>query len=162
VRRGVVQGDIFSPLCFIVALEAIFRRHDCKIGDGIRLPCKNAKNGYITVAQLAYADDTDLLCKDCEEASRRTTSISAGGRADADMHAHNKVKTEAMIHEQCVKIDTPTEEDIIAEKFEHACEYCASTARPSPRMLACACIRQDGAARPKLRPLRRSSRSRAS
>jgi ribonuclease HI len=124
VRRGVVQGDIFSPLCFIVALEAIFRRHDCKTGDGIRLPCKNAKNGYITVAQLAYADDTDLLCKDCEEASRRTTSISAGGRADADMHAH-KVKTEAMIHEQCVKIDTPTEEDIIAEKFEHACEYCA-------------------------------------
>ena len=27
VRRGVIQGDIFSPLCFIVALEAIMRKH---------------------------------------------------------------------------------------------------------------------------------------
>ena len=27
IRRGVVQGGIFSPLCFIIALELIMRRH---------------------------------------------------------------------------------------------------------------------------------------
>ena len=28
VRRGVVQGDITSPIYFIIALEAILRRYD--------------------------------------------------------------------------------------------------------------------------------------
>ena len=27
VKRGVVQGDIFSPWCFIIALELLMRRH---------------------------------------------------------------------------------------------------------------------------------------
>ena len=38
VRRGVVQGDIFSPLCFIVALDCIFLRHDKEEGIAMTAP----------------------------------------------------------------------------------------------------------------------------
>ncbi len=137
VRRGVVQGDIFSPLCFIVALEAIFRRHDCGANDGIKLPCTEGSvtqgdgeasfrplgaKGFIKISQLAYADDADLICKDCNEATRRVTSISVGSREDADMNVH-KVKTEVQTHERATKLPTPTEDEI-AEVCEHVCEFC--------------------------------------
>ena len=36
VRRGVLQGDIFSPLCFIVALSRIMEVHDAT-GGGLTL-----------------------------------------------------------------------------------------------------------------------------
>lgn len=37
VDRGVVQGDIFSPLCFIIAFQQIMKLHDNQAGEGIRL-----------------------------------------------------------------------------------------------------------------------------
>ena len=37
VRRGVIQGDITSPLFFILALELILRRHDDIKGKGVPL-----------------------------------------------------------------------------------------------------------------------------
>ena len=35
INRGVVQGDILSPLYFILALEMILRRHDNVAGKGV-------------------------------------------------------------------------------------------------------------------------------
>jgi hypothetical protein len=35
VSRGVVQGDIFSPVCFVIALECLFRR--CESHGGVSL-----------------------------------------------------------------------------------------------------------------------------
>ena len=35
IRRGVVQGDITSPLYFILALESILRRHDKEVDKGV-------------------------------------------------------------------------------------------------------------------------------
>ena len=35
VNRGVVQGDIFSPVCFIVALECLMRKADA--GGGVTM-----------------------------------------------------------------------------------------------------------------------------
>ena len=32
VNRGVVQGDLFSPLCFVVAFAVIMARHDSSGG----------------------------------------------------------------------------------------------------------------------------------
>ena len=37
VRRGVIQGDIFSPQCFTLGLDRIFRLHDIA-GQGIGGP----------------------------------------------------------------------------------------------------------------------------
>ena len=46
VRRGVVQGDIFSPLCFIIALARVMELHDTKLGGALApSPIKEALVG---------------------------------------------------------------------------------------------------------------------
>ena len=52
VRRGVIQGDIFSPQCFTLGLDQIFRLHDIA-GQGIGGPSL----GDVTASKLEYADD---------------------------------------------------------------------------------------------------------
>ena len=53
IRRGTVQGDIYSPVVFCVALAAIFNAHDNKEG-GITL-------GGIRIDSAFYADDAALI-----------------------------------------------------------------------------------------------------
>ena len=72
IDRGVVQGDITSPLYFILALELILRRHDNFPDKGIPL--------YGSILHtLGYADDAALLDFGNEEgivrASARVTAI---------------------------------------------------------------------------------------
>ena len=75
IRRGVVQGDITSPLYFILALELILRRHDKFAGKGVPL-------GAVMVHTLGYPDDAALADLGDEEgielASKRVTSIDKG------------------------------------------------------------------------------------
>ena len=52
VRRGVIQGDIFSPQCFTLGLDQIFRLHDIA-GQGIG----GLSLGDVTASKLEYADD---------------------------------------------------------------------------------------------------------
>ena len=78
----VVQGDISSPVCFIVALECLMRRSD--------------KDGGVTVlgvllSRLEIADDAALI----DKASERVSSISKGSRELADMEVRID-KTETM------------------------------------------------------------------
>ena len=54
IDRGVIQGDIMSPLYFILALELILHRHDNVAGKGVDF-------GGRRVHTLAYADDAVLL-----------------------------------------------------------------------------------------------------
>ena len=50
IRRGVLQGDITSPVYFILALDAILRIHDIH-------PDKGVPFGDRVVHTLGYADD---------------------------------------------------------------------------------------------------------
>ena len=50
INRGVVQGDIVSPLYFILALEVILKKHDNVTGHGVQF-------GGQQVHTLGYADD---------------------------------------------------------------------------------------------------------
>ena len=47
INRGVVQGDITSPLYFILALELILRRHDMFSDKGVSL-------GEVMIHTLGY------------------------------------------------------------------------------------------------------------
>jgi hypothetical protein len=97
VRRGVVQGDIFSPLCFIVALELIMRRFGHEQGcrgeeeEGCEHDCSSVGvfDGIIGQAieslVLLYADDAALVDADADSASRRVQRVSDGGVQQADM-----------------------------------------------------------------------------
>ena len=82
IKRGVVQGDITSPLYFILALELILRRHDQMAAKGVPL-------ADTVIHTLGYADDAALLDRGdtvgIARATARVTSIAAGSRADADM-----------------------------------------------------------------------------
>ena len=107
IRRGVVQGDITSPLYFILALELILRIHDNVPGKGVPL-------GSVIIHTLGYADDAALIDFGDEEgvrrASARVTSIEAGSKADADMVISIK-KTKALhVREQEKHSKTTAEE----------------------------------------------------
>ena len=88
INRGVVQGDITSPIYFILALEHILRRHDNEENKGIDF-------GGRRVHTLGYADDAVLLDNDGETAANRVTAISIGSKQDADMTI-SVAKTEVM------------------------------------------------------------------
>ena len=92
IRRGVVQGDITSPLYFIIALETILRIHDARTDKGVPL-------GRTIIHTLAYADDAALIDDGDEQgvqrAMERVTAIAAGSRKDADMEI-SKPKTKVM------------------------------------------------------------------
>ena len=73
IARGVLQGDIMSPLLFILALEHILRLHDNANGKGVTL-------GSTCVHTLGYADDLALTdhgdAEGVDRATKRSTTIS--------------------------------------------------------------------------------------
>ena len=54
INRGVVQGDITSPLYFILAFELILRLHDQVEGKGVPL-------ADVIIHTLGYTDDAALI-----------------------------------------------------------------------------------------------------
>ena len=91
IRRGVVQGDVTSPLFFIIALELLLRRHDVEKEKGVPL-------GATLIHTLDYADDIaliepgDYVLVGLERVSRRLSALSKGSRVDADMDISMKAK----------------------------------------------------------------------
>ena len=88
IDRRVVQGDIVSPLYFILALELILKRHDNSPNKGINLAGRR-------IHTLGSADDAALLDDGLHKATDRVTTIAAGSKDDADMEI-NIDKTEVM------------------------------------------------------------------
>ena len=95
ISRGVLQGDIFSPVAFIAGLWRIFATHDSP-NAGITL---GSDPHSVHVSSLEYADDAGLVDEDTSIASARISSIAKGSREDAamvisipktkTMHVHN-------------------------------------------------------------------------
>ena len=77
IRRGVVQGDCFSALAFIIAVESVMRKHDPEGGVSVL--------GRL-VSRLEFADDIALIDQTPEAASNRLTVLAKAFRDDADMH----------------------------------------------------------------------------
>ena len=118
VRRGVIQGDIISPIFFILAMEEIFRIHD-KQPDGTSI------GNLLRISVLGYADDAALASTDISKMSTRLSNITAGSKQDADMSIHMG-KTKCMHVRKQDPVAPPTVDEIkkteSAYKFE--CEYC--------------------------------------
>ena len=80
VGRGVIQGDIISPVLFILALDALVQQFDSVKGKGFKC------GRILRLDVLGYADDVALISSTVEDMTRRLTSIANGARDNADMH----------------------------------------------------------------------------
>ena len=122
IKRGVLQGDIFSPVAFILGLWRIFCLHDTpNAGVTVGQPPNTVR-----VSKLEYADDASLLDDPPVRASDRISSIATGSEEDAAMSVSIE-KTKAMhIHER-IDVSATTEDEVIAMSFKHKCEKCSRT-----------------------------------
>ena len=125
VKRGVVQGDIFSPWCFIIALELLMRRHGRPV-DGCAGEEQEGEGMVWSVIEavvqrmLLYADDADLIDRDASSVERRVNALSDGSECNADMVISIK-KTEVM-HVRCQdRVSATTLEDYAQFDLAHKC-----------------------------------------
>ena len=122
ICRGVLQGDIFSPVAFIVGLWRIFKLHD-RPNSGITL---GTEPYTVHVSDLAYADDAGLVDQDVPNSSERLSGISSGSANDAAMSISLE-KTKAMHIHKRNNVAATTEAEIVEMKFNHKCSKCDRT-----------------------------------
>ena len=120
IARGVLQGDVFSAVAFIIGLWLIFKRHD--------LPNRGVSVGtppyQVNIENLEYADDAGLVDNIVADSSNRLTSITNGSSSDAAMSV-SMDKTKAMpIHKE-VAVSETQEDEVVAMKFKHKCAKCS-------------------------------------
>ena len=115
VRRGVIQGDIFSPQCFTLGLDRISRLHDIA-GQGIGGPslCD------VTASKLEYADDVGLLDWTAAEASEGVSALASGSRASASMEM-SAPKSKGMHVHIRERLPVSTEVEVEALDLPHSC-----------------------------------------
>ena len=118
----MLQGDIFSPPAFIVALWRIFQQHyipdaGVTVGD---------EPHQVEVSSLEFADDAGLVDEDEQAASTRITAIAIGSRMDAAMEI-SKPKTKALHIHRRIQVSETTEQEIVALGLKFRCEDCNLT-----------------------------------
>ena len=96
IKRGVLQGDITSPLYFILALGIIIRIYDSRDNKGVSF-------ADVMLHTPGYADDVAIIEKGDEEGvsrlSERVTAIAKGSKKSADMHEYEN--SEDSVHVAC-------------------------------------------------------------
>ena len=123
VNRGVIQGDIPSPVCFLVALDKLLKDHG-GLEFGIRL------TDLVFFSDMEFADDAALPTEDAPTASQRLTHLQAKADEEAGMLISiPKTKAQHIMHTP--KVSETTEDDVKALppelqlKFE--CDKCGYT-----------------------------------
>ena len=148
IVRGVVQGDIFSPYCFIIALAKLFE--ECEIELSITKMFEQStranEEDSIVEATVApetidefefdgdgifpcgedaylYADDAALVDPDHEMLNKRTNILNKNSSSRADMNI-NVSKTYSQTIAKAVKIDHSKEEEYRSFEFSKYCKNC--------------------------------------
>ena len=94
VRRGAIQGDIPSPVVFLVALDRLLREHG---GLDTGLPI----TPDLMLSDLEFADDAALGNEDTEDASERVTHLNEHAGLEAGMSISvPKTKAQHIRHKQ--------------------------------------------------------------
>ena len=91
IERGVLQGDIFSPVCFIAGLDKIFSLHD--VGDSGMVA--GEAESAILVSKFEYAPLVDV---NAVLASTRVTALATGSMMDAAMLISIKMSEAMHVH----------------------------------------------------------------
>ena len=123
VSRGVIQGDIPSPVCFLVALDKMLREHG-GIDTGIQI------TKDLLLSDLEFADDASLPNEDTITASNRLTHLDEKSTEEAGMSI-SIPKTKAQHIRKRPQVSATTEEDIDnlppEKQFKFKCDKCPMT-----------------------------------
>ena len=124
VKRGVIQGDIPSPVCFLVALDKLLKDHGNPPNTGIQV------TDTLHLAELEYADDAAMPDKDTSTASNRLTNFSLKANEEAGMKI-SIPKTKVQHIRKRAQVSETTEDDVFnlpAEKqFKNKYKKCGMT-----------------------------------
>ena len=123
VSRGAIQGDIPSPVCFLVSLDKLLREHG-GIDTGIQL------TEDLLLSDLEFADDASLPNVDTDTASSRLTHLNEKSIEEAGMSV-SIPKTKSQHIRKRPKVSATTEEDIKnlppEKQFKFQCDKCPMT-----------------------------------
>ena len=122
IRRGAIQGDIPSPIAFLVALDRLLKEHG-GLETGIPITPE------LLLSDLEFADDAALGNTTTPEASERVTNLDAGAGHAGMSISKPKTKAQHIRHQSAV---TATSESDIAnlpreKKFQFECVACGMT-----------------------------------
>jgi hypothetical protein len=92
IFRGVIQGDIISPIFFVLALDQLIQTRDK--GQGISVGSIKA------LGVLGYADDLTMMEYTVEAMTTRLTNFADAAREDADMNVKMKKTWTQLVCEQ--------------------------------------------------------------
>ena len=129
VRRGVIQGDIFSPQCFTLGLDRMFRLHDIADQD-----IGGPSLGDVTARKLEYVDDVGLLDWRAAEASERVSALARGSRTSVSMEMSAPKSNGMHVHIR-ERLPVSTKVEVDALDLPHRCPECKRTF-PTRRGLA--------------------------
>ena len=119
VRRGAIQGDIPSPVVFLVALDRLLKDHG-GLHTGIRI------TGGLRLSDLEFADDAALANHDASEASERMTILCEQAKPAGMEISIPKTFVQHICHQP--KVSQTTEEDIAnlpkEKQFKFECDGC--------------------------------------
>ena len=122
IARGVLQGDIFSPVAFIARLDRIFRMHDLQ-NPGVAV---GVGESTTIMSKFEYADDAALIDADAATATARVTALAAGSITDAAM-VISQAKSKVMHIHRKTHVSSTTEAEVEALKLAHKCDACSRT-----------------------------------
>ena len=122
VRRGAIQGDIPSPIVFLVALDRLLKDHG---GLELGLPVTPT----LLLSDLEFADDAALANSTTVEASRRLTNLDV--KAPESGMSISVPKTKVQQIRSRPEVSSTTESDILTlpenKKFKFQCTACEMT-----------------------------------
>ena len=119
--RGVIQGDIISPVLFILALGALVQQFD-----SVRGMHKGFKCGRILrLDVLGYADDVALISDTVEDMTRRLTAIEDGAKEHADMNVSMPKTFTQHVHKRDKLTVTEAEAKAAEKKYKFKCDFCS-------------------------------------
>ena len=123
IRRGVIQGDIPSPVVFVVALDRLLKEHGSLHTGLIITP-------NLTLSDLEFADDAALPNMDTKTASDRLTHLNAKAIEVAGMSI-SVPKTKVQHIRKRPRLTSTTEKDVSElpddKKFKFECNACGMT-----------------------------------
>ena len=122
IRRGVIQGDIISPILFILALDQLVQTVNKAGGKGAGLGVKCGR--ILKLSVLGYADDAALIEPCIEAMTDRLTAIADTSVELADMNVSIPKTFTQHIHRRSKIKVTDADAATVEKGYVHKCDFC--------------------------------------